>query len=190
MRRFRSRALPMLFLALAAALVPASASAAEVRQGNTIVVASGETINDDLYAFGGTLDVQGTVNGDVIFFGGTSTIGGVITGDLLVAGGTTTINGDVRGNVRATGGTTNVAGRVGGDLVLAGGTLNVAPGASLGRDVLAAVGSASIGAPIARNVTIGPASRPAPTRCTSTSRATASPTRSGVPGPSSATEPV
>jgi len=155
MRRFRSHLLPILFLALAAALVPASASAAEVRQGNTIVVASGETINDDLYAFGGTLDVQGTVNGDVIFFGGTSTIGGVITGDLLVAGGTTTINGDVRGNVRATGGTTNVAGRVGGDLVLAGGTLNVAPGASLGRDVLAAVGSASIGAPIARNVTIG-----------------------------------
>ncbi len=155
MRRFRSRLLPILFLAMAAALVPASASAAEVRQGNAVVVASGETINDDLYAFGGTLDVQGTVNGDVVFFGGTSTIGGVITGDLLVAGGTTTINGEVQGNVRATGGTTNVAGRVGGDLVLAGGTLNVAPGASLGRDVLAAVGSASIGAPIARNVTIG-----------------------------------
>ena len=64
-----------------------------------MVVAPGETINDDLYVFGGSLDVQGTVNGDVAFFGGTSTISGLITGDLMVMGGTTTINGIVSGSV-------------------------------------------------------------------------------------------
>src|SRR4051794_21931294 len=111
-RRFLARPLPILLLALVAALLPASASAAEVRQGNNVLVAAGETINDDLYVFGGSLDVRGTVNGDVVFFGGTSTIGGVITGDLLVAGGTTTITGEVRGTVRPSGGTTNITGRV------------------------------------------------------------------------------
>jgi hypothetical protein len=142
-------------VALVAGLAPTAVSAAELRQGNSIVVAPGETINDDLYAFGGSLDVQGTVNGDVVFFGGTSTVGGLITGDLLVMGGSTTISGTVRGSVRASSGTVNISGVVDQDVTVAAGTLDVAPGASIGRDLLAGAGSTRIAAPLARNAFIG-----------------------------------
>src|SRR5919201_2031469 len=140
MRRSLARPLLTVLLVLVAVLVPGSASAAELRQGDRVVVAPGETVNDDLYVFGGSVSVQGTVNGDVVFLGGTSTVSGLITGDLLVLGGTTTITGDVRGSVRAAGGTVNIAGRVDRDVALGAGTLDVAPSARLGRDLLAAVG--------------------------------------------------
>jgi hypothetical protein len=155
MKRFPAHPFVVLLLALVAALVPATASAAEVRQGDRTVVAAGETIDDDLYVFGGSLDVQGTVNGDVIFFGGTSTIGGLITGDLLVMGGATNITGVVLGSVRASGGTVNISGRADQDVVVAAGSLDIAPRATLGRDLLAAIGSVNIAAPIARNVLVG-----------------------------------
>jgi hypothetical protein len=155
MRRPLTRGFLTILFALVALVVPASASAAEIRQGNSFVVRPGETIDDDLYVFGGTVSVEGTVNGDVLFFGGTSTVSGVITGDLLVLGGTTTITGEVRGSVRAAGGTVNITGRVDQDVALGAGTLDIAPSARLGRDLLAGVGSARIAAPIARNVFIG-----------------------------------
>jgi hypothetical protein len=155
MRRPLTRPFLTILFALLAVLVPGSASAAELRQGDRIVVAPGETIDDDLYVFGGTVSVQGTVNGDVVFIGGTSTVSGVITGDLLMLGGTTTITGDVRGSVRAAGGTVTIAGRVDQDVALGAGTLDVAPGARLGRDLLAGVGSARIAGPVTRNAYIG-----------------------------------
>jgi cytoskeletal protein CcmA (bactofilin family) len=153
-RSLTLRCLSVLF-AFLAVLVPSSAWAAEVRQGNNILVAPGETIDDDLYIFGGTLNVQGTVNGDVVLFAGTSTVSGLITGDLLVLGGTTNVTGEVRGSVRAAGGSVSIAGRVDQDVALAAGTLDIASSARLGRDLLAGVGSAQIAAPIARNVVIG-----------------------------------
>jgi hypothetical protein len=155
MKRSLTRPFLTIFVALVAVLVPGSASAAELRQGDRIVVAPGETIDDDLYVFGGTVSVQGTVNGDVVFFGGTSTVSGLITGDLLVLGGTTTITGDVRGSVRAVAGTVSIAGRVDQDVALGAGTLDIAPSARLGRDLLAGVGSARIAGPVARNAYIG-----------------------------------
>jgi hypothetical protein len=155
MRRPLARSFLTVLFTLVAVLVPGSASAAELRQGNSFVVGPGETIDDDLYVFGGTVNVQGTVNGDVVFFGGASTVSGLITGDLLVLGGTTTITGDVRGSVRAAGGTVTIAGRVDQDVALGAGTLDIAPSARLGRDLLAGVGSARIAGPITRNAYIG-----------------------------------
>src|SRR5207245_9167421 len=135
MHRSITRPFLIVLFAVVAVLVPGSALAAEVRHGNTTFVAPGETIDDDLYVFGGSLDVQGTVNGDVVFFGGTSTISGLITGDVLVMGGTTTITGEVRGSVRAAGGTINIGGRVDRDVAVGAGTLNLSPTARIARDL-------------------------------------------------------
>src|SRR5437870_3223111 len=87
----------LLPLALAGAL---PASAAEVRPGDRVVVGANETIDDDLYAFGGTVTVLGRVNGDVIAAGGTITIAGPVAGDVSAAGGTIQVSGDVKGSVR------------------------------------------------------------------------------------------
>jgi len=50
---------------------------------------NGTQIDDDLYAAGGTI----TINGDVIAAGGTITISGPVHGSVRSAGGTLTING-------------------------------------------------------------------------------------------------
>ena len=116
-------------LALLVALAPTRTFAADIRQGDVVTVGPTQTINDDLYAFGETVDIQGRVNGDVVAAGGTVTVHGTVTGDLLAAGGTTTMAGTVGGTVRAAGGTTTIEGPVGKDLLVTGGTLRLGPGA-------------------------------------------------------------
>src|SRR6266542_488128 len=64
--------------AVVVSAVATPAFAAEVRQGDNIVVGANETINDDLYAFGSTVTILGTVNGDVFAAGGTTTISGQV----------------------------------------------------------------------------------------------------------------
>lgn len=153
-----SRRLARVAAALIAALllsaVATPAFAAEVRQGDTVVVGANETINDDLYAFGSTVTILGTVNGDVFTAGSNITMSGTVTGDVFAAGGTTTISGDVRQSVRAAGGTIMLSGPVGKDALIAGGTTSVGGSARIGRDLLATTGTAAISGPVTRNVLV------------------------------------
>lgn len=149
--RFILLALTALFLAL----VPATALAADPRSGSQVTIGPNETINDDLYLAGGTVDVQGTVQGDVVASGGTVNITGNVRGGVLAAGGTVNITGQVERSVRAAGGNVNVNGPVGGDVVFAGGGVTLGPNARVGRDVLVGAGSATIDGQITRNVLAG-----------------------------------
>src|SRR5205085_8909779 len=91
-------------LALLIALAPTQTFAAEPLQGNDVTVSRNQIINDDLYAFGGTVTIQGRVNGDVVAMGGTVTVNGPASGDLLVAGGTVSVAGRVGRSGRVAGG--------------------------------------------------------------------------------------
>ena len=142
-------------LALLVALAPTRTFAADIRQGDVVTVGPTQTINDDLYAFGETVDIQGRVNGDVVAAGGTVTIHGTVTGDLLAAGGTTTVAGTVGGTVRAAGGTTTIDGPVAKDVLVTGGTVRLEPGARVGRDLLTGAGSVILAGQVARNVQAG-----------------------------------
>ncbi len=141
--------------ALLLALSPATALAAEPRSGNQVTVAQNETVNDDLYLAGGTIDVLGTVQGDVVATGGTINIPGSVTGDVIAAGGTINLSGQVGGSVRTAGGTVNVNAPVGGDVVSAGGSVNIGPNARITRDMLVGAGSATIDGQVGRNVNVG-----------------------------------
>lgn len=133
--------------------------AAESRAGGTVVVAEGETVSEDLEAFGGDIVISGTVEGDVSAFGGNVRIEGRVTGDVEAVGGNVWIAGPVGGNVEASAGNVYVqpgaeidgslsaaagnivvAGSVGGNAELAGGTVTLAPSASIAGDVEYAVG--------------------------------------------------
>lgn len=142
----------LLLVVMLLAFVPPQAFAADPRAGGTVVIGSKETVNDDLYAFGGTINVLGTVNGDVVTSGGTITISGVVTGDLTTAGGTITVSGEVRGSIRAAGGIVTINGPVGEDVVAAGGVLSLGPSARVGRDLLIGAGSATVAGPVGRHV--------------------------------------
>ena len=139
-------------LALLLTLAPTRALAAEVRQGDSVVIGPGETVDDDLYVFGGAVNVQGTVRGDVVAFGGNIVIPGAVTGDVISLGGTTVVSGQVGESVRAAGGTVDVGGPVGTDVVVAGGTVNLRLGASAGRDVVVWAGTAIVDGEVGRGV--------------------------------------
>ena len=57
------------------------------RSGDTLTVAAGETVPNDLYAFAGTVRIDGTVDGDLVASGGLVDVTGTVTGDVLAAGG-------------------------------------------------------------------------------------------------------
>jgi cytoskeletal protein CcmA (bactofilin family) len=148
-----SRILGAFVLAFCLGLVVAGpALAADVRQGQSVVVAPSETVDDDLYVFASSVSILGTVNGDVIAAGSNVTVGGQVNGNVMAAGGSTTITGNVTGSVRAAGGTLEVSGQVGGDVVAGTGSLRLAPSGRIGRDVLVGGGSAELLAAIDRNV--------------------------------------
>src|ERR1700674_5925783 len=75
--------------------LPLEAAAADLRQGSDVTVGCGETVNDDIYAGGGTISIQGTVNGSVFAGGGTITVSGNVTRDLILGGGNINVTGHV-----------------------------------------------------------------------------------------------
>ncbi len=142
----------LLAVALLGVLMPARALAAEVRRGDTVTIPPGEVIQEDLYAFGGTVLIQGTVHGDVLIFARTVDISGTVDGDVLAAGGVTRISGPVRGSIRAAAGTLILSGPVKEDAMLAGGEVRLEPGAQVGRDVFVAANTAELQSPVGGQV--------------------------------------
>jgi hypothetical protein len=147
-------ALGLLALALGGAS-PRDASAAVFRHSKNFVLPGAETIHDDLYVAGTSVDIQGTVDGDLIVGGQTITIGGTVTGDVIAAGRDLTISGSVGGTVRAAGNAVTVDGTVGHDVLVGCGTMVIGPHATIGRDVLGGAGTSSFGGRIARDVRVG-----------------------------------
>jgi hypothetical protein len=91
-------------LALVAVMLAAApAWAVETRGGDRIEVGPGEVVNDDLYAFGDTVRVEGTVEGDLVAFGSRVIVNGTIEGDLIAAGQAVEVNGTVEDDARIAG---------------------------------------------------------------------------------------
>jgi hypothetical protein len=126
--------------------------AADLRSGDTITVASGEVVDDDLYVAGSTITIDGTVNGDLWAFGNTITVNGTVNGSILAIGQTVNINGNVGHAVRLAGEKVNISGNVSGDLVVFSSETNMASKAEIGRDFLFGSGNVHMDGPIGRNV--------------------------------------
>ena len=135
--------------------VPADALAAETRPGDVITIGSNETINDDLYVAGRTIEVLGTIRGDLIAAGATVMISGTVTGDVAAGAGQIRVTGDVGGSVRTVGGDIAIDGRVGEDVIGAAGNVSVGSRGTVGRDVYVGSGALLISGRVGRNVTAG-----------------------------------
>jgi len=147
----------ILTLGLVVAIGPAVAAqgtdeflGGKVRTGDSITIPRTETVDGDLYIFGGTLAIQGTVLGDVIAFGGQIDIDGIVEGDVYAMGGTITISGTVAGDVRAAGGQINLSGSAGEDAALAGGQTTMS--GTVGEDFLFTGGQATLSGDVGRDV--------------------------------------
>ena len=87
--------------------ISAPVLAADLRSADTVTVAAGEVVDDDLYVAGNTVVIDGVVNGDLWAFGSIITINGEVKGSIVAAGQTVSINGNVGHAVRLAGETLN-----------------------------------------------------------------------------------
>lgn len=93
--------------------------AADYQSGETITIAAGQVIDDDLVLTGNTIIVNGTVNGDLIAIGGDITVNGVVKGSMASGARSLRINGTVEGA-----------------LYFGGASLHLGPEATVGRNLL------------------------------------------------------
>ena len=141
---------------VAVMMLPASAMALTRREGDTVTIAKGETISDDLYLFGSNIAVDGTVDGDVVAFGQNVVINGDVRGSVITAAQTVRVGGTVGGSVRAAGATVDIGGKVGTDLLA--GASNVMVGGTVGRDVAAGAQNVAITGTVGRDLMVGSSS--------------------------------
>lgn len=151
MRPLRLLALVVLILAL----TPSPAAAADIRQGQDITIGTTETIEDDLYAFGTNIAINGTIHGDLIAAGNFITIDGTVTGDVIAAGQSVTIRGQVGGSVRAAGNTVVLDGKVTNDLLFGGNDLTILSNGRVGRDVIVGSANTTVTGQIGRDLQAG-----------------------------------
>ncbi len=77
-------------------LLPITAYAAtpsEVVLGNSYTLESGQTLKDDLFIFGGTVNLMegSTIDGNVYLLGGSLSAAGTVNGDMIILGGAVTL---------------------------------------------------------------------------------------------------
>ncbi len=126
--------------------------AADLRSGDTIAVASGEVVDDDLYVAGETIVIDGTVNGDLWALGSTITVNGEIKGSIVAIGQTINVNGNVGHAVRLAGQSINISGNVSGDLIVFGSEANIASKVKIGGDMLFSAGNVRLNGPVDKDV--------------------------------------
>ncbi len=118
-----------LILIVATLALPLLTVATTVRGDDEVIVAPGETIDDDLIVAADRFVLDGDAALDVIVVARDADLNGNVGGSVNVAGGSVTIAGDVDGSVRVASGTLTVTGTVGGDLLVFGGTATIDQGA-------------------------------------------------------------
>jgi len=150
-------------------LMPATASATEMRKSDNIHIAKGEKIKGDLYLAGKGCRVDGDVDGDLFLFCQSADVNGHVTGDVIGFAQSIRVNGPVDGNIRA--GCNNLTlsaplgknilalgdsiridsdAKTGGSTTVFGGTITI--DGSVGRDILSFANLLNINGKVAGNV--------------------------------------
>lgn len=138
----------LLVMAVLCFLSSGVSRAATLRRGEDITVGPQEVINDDLYAFGRNIRIQGTVRGDVVAFGRIVEVSGPVDGDVFAAASDTRVSGPVSGSVRAAGDVLVLNGPVGRDALLAARDVQLRDGARVQGDAFLAGNALQVQAPV------------------------------------------
>ena len=140
-------------MALAVIAMPMMSFGAEVDRGQDLTIEAGETVREDAYLLGGTVDFKGRAEKDVFIAAGDAEIPGTIIGSLNLAVGQATVSGRVGGSLRIAGGTVEVTADVTGDLIVAGGRVTIPSRAKIGGDLILAGGQVDVRGEIAGDIT-------------------------------------
>lgn len=115
-----------------------------VRREENVLLQKDEVVNDDYFATGDAVKIEGTVNGDVFAAAGQTTIEGTINGDVLAASGQVTISGPINGDVRIAGGDVILSSPVDGNVTILSGNLLVEENATISGSLNGMIGNARI----------------------------------------------
>jgi Na+-transporting NADH:ubiquinone oxidoreductase subunit NqrD len=140
-------------LTMGVALAQGGQLGGKLLTGSEITIASSETLDHDVYVFGGSVTSNGTINGDVVVAGGNVDLNGPVKGDVLAAGGRLSINGPVTGDVRVAGGDVTVAADIAEDLLATGGQVTLASGGKVGQDLIVYGGQLRLAGQVAGSAT-------------------------------------
>lgn len=114
-----------------------TASASDIRSGDSVIVAQGETIDDDLVVFANTIMINGTVNGDLVAFGNSVAVNGTVNGSAVLGGQTVRVNGEINGTLYS-GGAEIILGPnavIERNVMVGGYSLTTEPGSTVTRDL-------------------------------------------------------
>lgn len=146
----------LLLVALAIPVMLASpvAQAAEAVHGHpSYTLASGQTVNTDLFVFADFTRIEGTVNGDVFAWSNEVEIDGHVTGDVISMARELRVNGQVDGNVRDYAQTLTIDGSVGKNVLVGCQDFEMGPQGKIEGSLTLGGGNAMISGSVARGIT-------------------------------------
>jgi cytoskeletal protein CcmA (bactofilin family) len=150
--RFSIIGMSVLMLLGAGAVLAGTVEHDKLRAGERVVISENEVLGHDLYAFAGTVVVDGTIEGDLVAGAGVVTVNGTVEGDLTVGAGQVFVLGEVHGDVHAGAGDVTVDGTIGEDLLVGSGRLHVRDGGTIGEDLLFAAGAVVLDGDVAGDI--------------------------------------
>ncbi len=151
----RKKVLVLVALLVALVLVATPVLAAEFLGQDVVVVGPDEVIEDDLYATGGKITVEGTIQGDLVAAGGDIIVNGTVEGDLIAVGGYITVTGTIKDDVRISGGLLTLTGEVGDDVIAAGYSFEAARDSAIGGTLSVVGYQASLAGDVKEDVSGG-----------------------------------
>jgi len=138
-------------------------------QDKVMTLPAGQTVDDNLFASGNAVIIDGIVNGDLIAFARRVTINGTVKGNVLTGATSVEVTGIVEGSIVAGGQTIQISGKVAHNVVGFGQSVTIGKEATVGGDAAGfgnethmngnlghsfyAFGMADIAGTVGRNVT-------------------------------------
>lgn len=136
MRSARNMGLGLILTLLLAVLMTSPVRAVEIKSGDTLTVAEGNTVGP-LFLSGNYVTVNADVDGDVFVAGQSVAINGKVNGDVIAVAQSITVKGIVNGDVRGAANQIDIQGQILGSLTAAANNVEVREQAVVSRDVLA-----------------------------------------------------
>ncbi len=115
-----------------------------VRTGNSVSISESQLVENDFYAYGGTVTHSGVIDADMYAIGGSVVINGPVGADLTTISGSAQVHSTVGDDVRIVAGEVVISDEVRGDVFVVGGVLNVLSSASIRGNVYFYGGQANI----------------------------------------------
>jgi hypothetical protein len=171
-KRFRRATAIISLTALMLALVTPSYSM-DIRKAEkgsrSVTVASGETVNDTLVAFGDSITISGTITGDLIAFARRVDVRGTVQGNIVAFAQNIDVTGNVGSDLFAFAQSVQANGSIGRDLYGFGSTVAIGTGGmpehdatiyganvnvdgNIGNDLTVHAGALDVGSKITRNL--------------------------------------